>query len=81
MSDRSTFWMVYGLHQRAPTIRHKSEFSAVTEAKRLARLNPDVQFFVLEAIHNVVKRDVDVTPIGRDRPLPWERHPDDDIPF
>lgn len=73
----NTFWMVYGLHQRAPTVRHKSEFSAITEAKRLARQSPDVEFFVLEATHHVVKRDVDVTDIGtRDR---WT--PDDDIPF
>lgn len=72
-----TFWMVYGLHQRAPVHRHKSEFSAIVEAKRLARQIPDVEFYVLEATHHVVKRDVDVTEIAtRER---WT--PDDDIPF
>lgn len=65
MGDR--FWMVYGLHQGAPTHRHKTEQSAVTEAKRLARLHPEVEFFVLETTHHVVKRDVDVTPIGGGR--------------
>ncbi len=75
------FWMVYGLHQGAPTARHKTEISAINEAKRLARMNPDVEFFVLETTHHVVKRDVDVTPIGDDR-RPWDRRdPDDDIPF
>jgi hypothetical protein len=70
-----TFWMVYGLHQRSPVHRHKSELSAIDEAKRLARQKPDVEFFVLEATHHVVKRDVDVTDIGTGRR--WE----DDIPF
>ncbi len=75
------FWMVYGLHQGAPVHRHKTELSAVTEAKRLARLHPDIDFFVLEATHHVVKRDVDVTPIGGDR-QPWDhRDPDNNIPF
>lgn len=78
MTSNSTFWMVYGLHQRAPTARHKTEFSAVTEAKRLARLHPDIEFFVLEAIHNVVKRDVDVTPLGM---RSYYEETGDDIPF
>lgn len=78
MSER--FWMVYGLHQRAPTARHKTEVGAVTEAKRLARSNPDVEFFVLETTHHVVKRDVDVTIIGQAERF-FGRDADDDIPF
>lgn len=70
-----TFWMVYGLHQRAPVYRHKTEGSAIEEAKRLARVHPDVDFFVLESTHHVVKRDVDVTPLGR------ASADDDGIPF
>lgn len=69
------FWMVYGLHQRAPVYRHKTEGSAIEEAKRLARVHPDVDFFVLESTHHVVKRDVDVTPLGR------ASADDDGIPF
>lgn len=64
MTDRPTFWMVYGLQQRAPVFRHKTEADAVEEATRLARCNPGVEFFVLESTHHVVKRDVDVTRIG-----------------
>jgi hypothetical protein len=74
------FWMVYGLHQGAPTARHKTEQSAVTEAKRLARNNPDVEFFVLETTHHVVKRDVDVSRISESGGL-YQRDLDDDIPF
>jgi len=74
------FWMVYGLHQRAPTVRHKTEQSAVSEAKRLARTHADTEFFVLETTHHVVKRDVDVTLI-EDGCRPWGRDPDDEIPF
>lgn len=71
------FWMVYGLHQRAPAYRHKSESSAVDEAKRLAREHPGIHFFVLETTHHVVKRDVDVTKIGSVRGSTF----DDGIPF
>ncbi len=73
------FWMVYGLGQGRPTHRHKSEESAIAEAKRLARLAPEVEFFVLESTHHVVKRDVDVTSIGSIRGR--VRDFDDDIPF
>lgn len=76
----SRFWMVYGLHQGAPTARHKTEVSAINEAKRLARMNPDVEFFVLETTHHVVKRDVDVSQISESGGF-YRRHPDDDIPF
>lgn len=74
------FWMVYGLHQGAPTARHKTEVSAINEAKRLARMNPDVEFFVLETTHHVVKRDVDVSQISASGGF-FRRDPDDDIPF
>lgn len=70
-----TFWMVYGLHQRAPVYRHKTQASALTKARRLARTNPEIEFFVLEATHHVVKRDVDVTDMGTGER--WT----DDIPF
>lgn len=74
------FWMVYGLHQRAPTVRHKTYGYALEEAKRLAKHHPDIEFFVLESVAHCVKRDVDVTPIGQPEHRRWT---DDDhhIPF
>lgn len=69
-----TFWMVYGAGQSAPTVRHKTAQTAIGEAKRLARVAPDVEFFVLQAVAHVVKRDVEITPMQGD--------PDfQDIPF
>ena len=52
------FWMVYGLHQGKPTMRHKSYASARQEAERLARAVPGVQFFILQAVGMVEKVDV-----------------------
>jgi len=78
MSQR--FWMVYGMRQSAPVVRHHNEISALNEAKRLARAHPDVEFFVLETTHHVVKRDVDVTPMGS-KPWHYTHAADDDVPF
>ena len=80
----NTFWMVYGFHQKSPTVRHKTERSALIEAQRLARIAPGVQFFVLQATHNVVKRDVDIVRLdGRDYPNDYSNDygNDDGIPF
>lgn len=77
-----TFWMVYGAGQRAPTVRHKTPESALEEASRLARLAPDVEFFVLQAVSHVVKRDVEITPMAGDPDFAEIRGgPTDDIPF
>jgi hypothetical protein len=43
------FWMVWGEGRRNPRQRHSSESAAVTEAERLASLNPGVVFGVYEA--------------------------------
>ncbi|NTG01854.1 DUF2188 domain-containing protein [Rhizobium rhizogenes] len=72
------FWMVFGRGQGRPTYLHNSEQSALDEAKRLARLAPEVEFFVLETTHRVVKRDVDVTNLGLVRGSVFNA---DDIPF
>lgn len=53
------FWMVYGLGQKQPTVRHKSYGSAAAEAKRLAKLNPEIPFFVLAPISVSIKIEVD----------------------
>lgn len=75
--NANIFWMVYGLHQNAPVRRHKTEQSALIEAKRLARQSPDVDFFVLKATHHIVKRDVDVNMLT----YGYGRDADDNIPF
>lgn len=76
------FWMVYGIGQGGPTVRHKTRESAIAEAKRLARHNPEVGFVVLEATHHVIKRDVDITPIDPDfAEVEPRRMADSDIPF
>ncbi len=55
--DRHTFWMVYGVGQRAPTYRHPSAHAAEREAIRLAKECPGIEFVVLEAKsgHQVVE--------------------------
>lgn len=82
MSDRCTFWMVYGLNQRAPVVRHKSEMSAIREAERLARGNPQVSFFVLEATHRLRKNDVLIESLSARSYAPnFDEEPYDGVPF
>lgn len=81
MSERNTFWMVYGLNQRAPTVRHKTEDSAVREAARLARAHPEITFFVLAATHRLRRNDVLVETLGARSYFEPEAAYDDGIPF
>lgn len=76
--SREPFFMVYGLGQRQPTVRHKARGSAVQEAERLARLNPGVEFYVLGTVSVSKKTDVITEEMA-----PSERVSviDDDIPF
>ncbi len=48
--DNETFWMVWSPQGQAPTRKHLTRASAVTEAERLARLNAGNEFYVLQAI-------------------------------
>lgn len=73
MND-NPFWMVYGAGQGAPTARHGSQDIAETEARRLARNNPGIEFYVLQTVARAVKIDVQVTRFER-------RDIDADIPF
>lgn len=50
------FWMVRG--NGMPMVEHANEETAIREAERLARLNHDQHFYVLEAVRCVVKSDV-----------------------
>lgn len=56
MTDK--FWFVWRVGGDGPTHRHVCEQSAKWEAERLARINPGVEFVVLEATHSVTKNDV-----------------------
>jgi len=69
----SKFWMVYGMDQRGPAVRHYSEDAAKTEALRLAKENPDIAFTVLEAQWGIMSKSV-ITEFD-------VRPSDDDIPF
>ena len=70
--EKTQFWMVW--RENSPTTRymHGSKQSAVAEANRLARLNPEECFFVLKATHGVVASSPEVSTI---------RFISDDIPF
>lgn len=69
------FWMIYGDGQRAPAYKHSTEESASAEAKRLARLNPEVTFYILEAVEAVFKRDIATVS------LRGKSSADDELPF
>jgi hypothetical protein len=43
------FWMITG-DGNSPKVRHANRQDAVREAERLAKANPGIQFFVLEAV-------------------------------
>ena len=45
------FWMVWCPQGHAPTAKHDTEARAIAEAERLARANPERQFYVLQAKH------------------------------
>lgn len=64
MMDR--FYMVLG--RGMPTVRHDSYEAAEREAVRLARQDPEQEFFVLVALSRAKKNDVVVEKL-------------DDIPF
>ena len=49
MTDTTKFFFVWNPSGHAPSFRHPDMQSARTEADRMARLNPNQQFWVLEA--------------------------------
>lgn len=53
--DKSTaFWMIYREGGNSPTAKHSSFALAEVEAKRLAGLKPNVEFFILEVQTSVI---------------------------
>lgn len=59
--DKPPFYLVWNPAGRSPQFRHCSIASARTEAERLAKENPGLEFFVLEPTHRIVRADVVVT--------------------
>lgn len=54
-----TFWMIYGMGQGAPTVRHETFGGAKAEAERLARQNQGIEFYILQAIGRTRRVDVE----------------------
>lgn len=49
-AEGDSFWMIWNPYGHAPTHKHITVESARAEAERLARLNPGVTFYVLQAV-------------------------------
>ncbi|RWX78293.1 XRE family transcriptional regulator [Neorhizobium lilium] len=71
----ATFWMVAGIGQRGPAYRHWSQEAAKAEALRLAKVNPNVIFVVLEATSAFRSEEPRIIEISVDPDA------DDGIPF
>lgn len=48
-TEPKKFWMITG-DGNAPKVRHANRQDAVNEATRLAKANPDKEFFVMETV-------------------------------
>lgn len=55
----NVFWMVHVTNQRGPSHRHATLADAVEEAKRLCRVSPGAEVFVLRA-EKVFQSTVDI---------------------
>lgn len=83
-NEMKPFWMVYGVGQGCPTVRHETEDKAQREADRLARANPGTTFVLLKATKAVRKRDLDRFDLSAPPRLGGAKPDysiDDDIPF
>ena len=58
MTQTNSFWLVWNELGFPPHFRHATAESAVTEAGRLAKENPDQAFFVLKAVGFAKKVEV-----------------------
>lgn len=56
---KSIFWMVWNPNNRNPSVRHASYEQAWTEATRLAKTQPDTEFYILKGIE-VFKGEVTI---------------------
>ena len=53
-TEPKKFWMITG-DGNAPKVRHHNRQDAVNEASRLAKANPDKEFFVMEAVEMLIQ--------------------------
>lgn len=67
--EEHKFWMVYGIGQGAPTVRHWSKDAARKEAQRLAECNPGVTFIVLAAVDGYTAERPTVTRVAITRDM------------
>jgi hypothetical protein len=66
MNQPEPFYMVYGLGQQAPTVKHHGLHSAKAEAERLAAKHPGITFYVLATVGKARKVDVEFVKIDPD---------------
>jgi hypothetical protein len=59
--EKASYWWVWTKHGRAPRYFHKTEASALREAKRLAKKHPSWKFHVL---HGYAKFSVQTEPVA-----------------
>lgn len=69
--QEASFFVVWCPTRGAPTVRHDRYDPAIEEAKRLARSTPGEDFFVLQAMKRIVRRE----------PIEVIDLDDDDIPL
>jgi hypothetical protein len=69
------FWMVWSPQGRAPTYKHTSREHADREAARLAKANPEREFFVLKAVGGTIATAPTVSAIK------LRQHANLEIPF
>lgn len=74
--QRERFWMVWSPQGRTPSHKHFSREEADDEAKRLSRVTPSQEFFVLKAMAGFVR-----VPIVPEEPERIEMIGGDGIPF
>lgn len=75
------FWMVWGFNRDTPRYRHPTKEAAQTEAKRLARANPDQLFVVLAAVDAFISTVLPPEKVGLVKPDGQLKPLDSDIPF
>lgn len=67
----SPFFLVWRRHGRVPHFEHRERYAAVEEAKRVARMCPGEDVFVLAVTHRLCVNDVIVEHFDPTEELPF----------